>query len=137
MAAIKRDKADDFEEYEDSRPEAPKLIDNLTIIMGVLFLILSEAFFYLLSVKTGAAFTWVQIVFGIIISLVITLFLFWTKFVMANNKYMGGLMALVGILGMYYALTRRYQGVYTTAFLIAGILIALGYLGINIFRNRK
>lgn len=119
-------KRDDYEEDEDSDDKTFAL-DKITIITAVSFIIIAELFLYFLKIKTGADFTWVQIVFGLITGIVMALFLVWIRFIMASNRYMGGFISLAGIISMTYAVTRKYQGTYTTIFMSIGILISLAY----------
>ncbi len=120
-------KRDEYEEDEDSDSSKTFALDKLTVISTILFIILAELFLYFLNVKTGADYIWVQIVFGILTGLVITLYLVWTRFIMASNKYLGAFLSLAGIISIAYAVTRKYQGTYTTIFMSIGIVLALFY----------
>ena len=119
-------KRDDYEDEDDSEDKT-FAVDKLTIITAISFIIIAELFFYFLMVKTGASYTWVQIVFGIVTGLVMTLFLVWIRFIMASNRYLGLFLSVAGIISVWYALTRNYQGIYTTVFISIGILLALSY----------
>ena len=46
---------------------------------------------------------------------------------MFSNKYMGIFISLIATAGMYYGLTRKYSGPYTTTFGIIGVVLILGY----------
>ena len=119
-------KRDDYEDEDDSEDKT-FTVDKLTLITAISFIIIAELFFYFLMVKTGASYTWVQIVFGIVTGLVMTLFLVWIRFIMASNRYLGLFLSVAGIISVWYALTRNYQGIYTTVFISIGILLALSY----------
>ncbi len=119
-------KRDDYEDEDDSEDKT-FAVDKLTIITAISFIIIAELFFYFLMVKTGASYTWVQIVFGIITGLVMTLFLVWIRFIMSSNRYLGLFLSVAGIISVWYALTRNYQGIYTTVFISIGILLSLFY----------
>lgn len=101
---------------------------KLTIFIGVAFIFLAETFLYFLSSKTGASFGLKEIAFGLISGIVITLFLIWARFIMASNKYLGAFISLTGIIAIVYALTRKYQGIYTTVFTSIGVILALFYI---------
>lgn len=133
---IMAQKRDDYEDEDDSDNKT-FAVDKLTTITAISFVILAELFFYFLKIKTNADFGWVQIVFGIIIGLVMALFLVWIRFIMASNKYMGGLISVAGIIAVAYALTRKYQGTYTTIFLSIGILLALFYTFFYFIKSNK
>lgn len=120
-------KRDDYEEDNEDIPNSRFLLDKLTATATIAFIILAELFLYFLKVKTGAEFGIVQIIFGIIAGVVIALFLIWVRFIIAGNKYLGTFISLVAILAVPYALTRKYQGTYTTTFMIIGIVMALAY----------
>ena len=133
-------KRDDYEDEEDSEPiENNKRfsVGLATIVAGILFLILAEAFLYLLSAKTGAPFSTNEIIFGIILAVVITLFLAWVKFVMKLNKYAGVIVGIIGTGASVYGLTRKFTGPYTTTFAIIGAVIALGYVLINFIKANQ
>lgn len=119
-------KRDEYEEDEDSDNKTFAL-DKLTILTGISFIVLCELFLYILSTKTDASFGVTQIVFALISGIVLTLYLVWTRFIMASNKYLGSFLSVAGIISVAYALTRKYQGTYTTTFMSIGILLALGY----------
>lgn len=119
-------KKDDYED-EDNSEDKTFALDKITIITAISFIILAELFFYFLKIKTNADFTWVQIVFGMITGLVMALFLVWIRFIMVSNRYMGSFLSVAGIISVAYAVTRKYQGTYTTAFISIGILLVLGY----------
>lgn len=127
------------EEFDDDDDSDNKIfaLDKLTIITTISLVILSELFFYFLKTKTGADYTWVQIVFGIIVGLVISLFLVWIRFIMASNRYLGGILSVAGIIAIVYALTRKYQGTYTTIFMSIGIIISLGYTIFYFIKSSK
>ncbi|MBM3231965.1 hypothetical protein FJZ21_01135 [Candidatus Pacearchaeota archaeon] len=120
-------KRDDYEEDEDLDNSKTFALDKLTVISGVLFILICELFLYFLSTKTDATFGLTQIMFGAISGIVLTLYLIWTRFIMASNRFLGLFLSLGGIISVGYALTRKYQGFYTTTFLIIGIILALFY----------
>lgn len=120
-------KRDDYEEDEDSDNSKNFALDKLTIITGISFILICELFLYFLSTKTNAPFGIAQIIFALISGLVLTLYLIWTRFIMASNRYLGGFLSLAGIISVAYAVTRKYQGTYTTIFIVIGILLALLY----------
>ena len=123
-------KLDDYEseETEDEKQKDHRFhLDKITIFTAISFIILCDAFLYLLSVKTSEPFGIVQILFSIMSGAVMALFLVWTRFIMTTNRFMGAFLSIAGIVATSYALTRKYQGGYTTTFLIMGIVIALAY----------
>ncbi|MBS3083310.1 hypothetical protein J4423_00745 [Candidatus Pacearchaeota archaeon] len=132
--AIKRD--DNFEDDEEDS-DTNQILTFPTILVGVILIILSEAFFYLLSSKTGSPFGLTQMVFALMLAIVITLFLLWIRWIMFSDKYMGLFISLVGTVAMYYALTRKYQGTYTTIFAIIGAILILGYTVIQFVQANK
>jgi len=134
-------KGDDFDaEVEDEGDE--KIPSSFsagfpTIIFGIIFLILAETFFYILSEKTGAPFGLTQMAFGLAIAVIISLFLGWVRIILRSNKYTGLFLGIVGTVAMYYALTRKYQGTYTTIFAIIGIILVLGYTIMQFVKSGK
>ncbi|MEK6908639.1 MAG: hypothetical protein AABX23_01145 [Nanoarchaeota archaeon] len=119
-------KRDDYED-EDSDDDEKLYFDKLTIFIGISFIVLSELFLYFLSIRTGSSYGLKEIAFALITGIVITLFLMWIRFIMSSNKYMGGFIGVAGVISVAYALTRKYQGTFTTIFLSIGILFALFY----------
>lgn len=116
------------EPYLEDTQESYKFhLDKITLFTGIAFIAICELFFYFLSAKTSVDFTIGQIIFGLVAGISLTLFLLWTRFIMASNKYLGGFISLTGILATTYALTRKFQGTYTTTFMVIGIVIALAY----------
>jgi len=59
MPAKKEDEfeQDDAEDIEEEKTKSPLSIGMSTIITGIIFIIIAEAFFYLLSTKAEAVFT--------------------------------------------------------------------------------
>lgn len=132
-------KRDDYEEEEDSDSEDKKgfSIGITTIIVGILFLILAEAFLYLLGTKTDADFGVKEAIFGIILAIVITLFFAWVKYMMQINKHLGTIMGIMGTGASVYSLTRKFTGPYTTIFVILGSIIALGYVLMQFVKTKQ
>jgi hypothetical protein len=133
-------KRDDYEDEEDSeKPEEKKSfsLGISTIILGILFLIICEIFLYLLSTKIEAIFGFTQIIFGILLALVLTLFFSWTNYIMYSNKYLGAIIGIVGTGSSVYALTRKFTGIYTTTFVIIGAIISIGYLLIHFLKIKS
>jgi len=114
-------------EFESDEESEIKSKDKLVWFIGAGFIILSELFLYLSSQKTGSEFGIVQILFGILTAAVITLFLFWLRYLMASNRYSAIIIFLLVLGAVWYGITRRYQGVYTTIFLSVGGILALAY----------
>lgn len=129
-------KEDSFED-DDESSDKKQVLDFTTGVAGIILLILSEAFFYLLSSKTGVSFGLKQMLFALILAIVITLFLLWIRWIMFSNKYMGVFISIVATAGMYYGLTRKYQGVYTTTFGIIGAILILGYTIMQFIESGK
>jgi hypothetical protein len=121
-------KRDSYEDDSDDKPDKIKIFDKITLVTGIVFIILGELFLYLLSVKTGSTFAMKEILFGLISGISLTLFLIWIKYIMAGNKHLGGILGVGGIIAVSYAVTRKYQGTYTTTFISMGAIIALGYM---------
>src|SRR3989344_9425494 len=122
--AIKRD--DNFED-DDEGSDQKQVLNFTTVVAGIILLVLSESFLYILSSKTGASFGLKQMFFALTLAIVITLFLLWIRWIMFSNKYMGIFISLIATAGMYYGLTRKYSGPYTTTFGIIGVVLILGY----------
>ncbi len=108
-----------------------------TILAGVIFLGLSEAFFYLLSTKTDATFGMKEITFGFIVAVTITLFLLWIKFIMNANRYLGAVIGIVGTGATIYALRTQFRGPNTTIFVIISLVIALTYIFIHFWKTSE
>jgi hypothetical protein len=121
-------KRDSYEDDSDDEPDKIKIFDKITLVTGIVFIILGELFLYLLSVKTGSTFAMKEILFGLMSGISLTLFLIWIKYIMAGNKHLGGILGVGGIIAVSYAVTRKYQGAYTTTFISMGAIIALGYM---------
>ena len=121
-------KDDDFDSDEDDEKLQSKFSAGfLIVIFGIIFLILPETFFYLLSEKTGSSFGLTQMAFGLILAIVITLFLGWVRIILRSNKYTGLFVSILGTTAMIYALMKKYQGPYTITFGIIGAILILGY----------
>lgn len=118
-------KGDNFE--DDVEEDSKQALNFTTIVAGIILLILSETFFYLLSSKTGAPFGLTQMLFALMLSIVITLLLLWIRWIMFSDKYMGIFISIIATAGMYYGLTRKYSGPYTTTFGLLGVVLILGY----------
>lgn len=119
-------KRDDYEEDSDEEDHR-FLLDKFTIFTGIALILLCEVFFYFLNMKTGSAYDFKEMIFAIFAGIVITLYLIWTRFIMASNKYLGAILSIAGVISVAYALTRKYQGTYTTIFMSIGIILALAY----------
>ncbi len=119
-------KRDDYEEDSDDE-DRRFLLDKFTIFTGIFFVLLCEVFFYFLNIKTGSAYGSKEMIFALIAGIVITLYLIWTRFITASNRYLGAFLSVAGIISVAYALTRKFQGNYTTIFMSIGILLALIY----------
>jgi len=134
-------KDDEFEEDEDSE-ETEKSKSSLsigisTIITGIIFIIIAEVFFYLLSAKTEAVFGVTEIIFGLIVAITITLFLLWTKFLMRSNRYLGTVIGIAGTGAMIYALSTQFKGAYTNTFIIISAIVALGYVFLHFWKSQN
>ncbi len=134
-------KEDEFESDEEESEEAEEKpgfkIGLSTIIVGVVFIIIAEAFFYLLSKKTEAPFGFQEIIFGLIVAITITLFLLWTKFLMRSNRYLGAIIGIAGTGAMIYALRTQFRGPNTTVFIIISGLAALVYIFLHFWKSRN
>ncbi len=133
-------KEDEFEEDEESsEPEEKKgfKIGVSTIFTGIIFLGLSEAFFYLLSTKTDAVFGMTEIIFGFIVAVTITLFLLWIKFLMRANRYLGAIIGISGTGATIYALKTQFRGPNTTTFMIISLIVALSYIFMQFWKSGK
>lgn len=133
-------KDDEFEEDEESsEPEEKRgfRIGVSTIFTGIIFLGLSEAFFYLLSTKTDATFGFTEIIFGFIVAITITLFLLWIKFIMRSNRHLGAIIGISGTGATIYALRTQFRGPNTTTFLVISLIIALTYIFIHFWKSSK
>lgn len=133
MMVSKRD--DDFDSDDEDEPRST--INFSLSIIGIVFLILTQTFLYLLSEKTSSHFGLKQIVFGLIIAIVITLFLAWVRWIMFSNKYAGIFISILAIMAMFYALTRKYSGPYTLTFGIIGAILILCYIIIQFVKLGK
>jgi len=121
-------KRDSYEDDSDDEPDKIKIFDKITLVTGIVFIILGELFLYLLSVKTGSTFVMKEILFGLMSGISLTLFLIWIRYIMTGNKHLGGILGVWGIIAVSYAVTRKYQGAYTTTFISISAIIALGYM---------
>ncbi|MGV8142825.1 MAG: hypothetical protein ACP5NS_04310 [Candidatus Pacearchaeota archaeon] len=133
-------KRDDYEDESDSESSEDKKgfsVGLTTVIFGILFLILAEAFLYLLSAKTGVLFGVKEIIFGVMLAIVITLFFAWVKYIIGVNKHLGAIIGIVGTGASVYGLTRKFSGPFTTTFAIIGTIIALGYVLIQFLKAKQ
>jgi len=132
---VAKKEADFDDDDQIAEPRSPL---NFSIsILGILFLILTETFFYILSEKTGEPYGIVQILFALILTAIITLFLIWIRWIMWGNKYAAIFISLLVTAGMVYALTRKYQGIYTTVFAVIGSVLFLGYIILEFWKLGK
>lgn len=120
-------KEQDFDNEDSPDPDLRFTLDYLTIFLVISLILISELFLYFLSVKIDTSFGLKEVVFGLVSAISMALFLIWTRFIMESNKHLGGLIGVAGIISVAYALTKKYQGIYTTTFISIGILISLGY----------
>ena len=133
-------KEDEFEEEdtEDAEEEKPSFRIGLsTIIVGIVFIIIAEAFFYLLSTKTEAVFGVTEIIFGLIVAITITLFLLWVKFIIRSNRYLGAIIGIAGTGAMIYALRTQFKGAYTNTFIIISAVVSLGYVFLHFWKSQN
>ncbi len=133
-------KRDDYEEEEDSESSEEKKgfsLDALTVVAGVLFIILAESFLYLLAAKTGVLFGVKDILFGIMLGVVITLFFAWLRYMMQMNKHMGFIIGILATAASAYGLTRKFKGPYTTTFAIIGAVMFLTYIIIQFVKAKQ
>lgn len=133
-------KRDDYEDEDTSESAEEKKGFSLslsTIVLGILFLIICEAFLYLLSTKTDSSLGLTQMIFGLFLAIVITLFFSWVNYLMQSNKYLGVIIGIAGIGSGIYALTRNFAGPFTTTFVIIGLIVGLGYLLIHFLKNKS
>ena len=63
--------------------------------------------------------------------------LFWIRWIMWGNKYAAIFISLLVTAGMVYALTRKYQGIYTTVFAVIGSVLFLGYIILEFWKLGK
>ena len=134
-------KEDEFEEDDEDaenkeKAKSPLLIGMSTIITGILFIIIAEVFFYLLSTKTDEVFGVKEIIFGLIVAILINLFLLWIKFLMRSNRYLGAIIGVAGTGAMIYALRAQFKGIYTNTFAIISAVIALGYIFMHFWKSK-
>lgn len=135
-------KEDEFEEDEEDseeteNPKSPLSIGISTIIVGIVFIVVAEVFFYLLSSKTETPFGITEIIFGLIVAITITLFLLWIKFLMRSNKYLGTIIGISGTGAMIYALKTQFNGPNTTVFMIISVIVALGYIFTHFWKSHN
>ena len=133
----KKEEFDEDQDEESEKAEEKKgfSIGISTIIAGIIFIIIAEAFFYLLSTKTEASFSIKEIIFGLIVAITITLFLMWVKFIMRSNKYLGATIGIMGTGIVIYALRTQFTGAYTNIFTIISAVVALGYIGMHFWKS--
>ncbi len=137
MLAKKDDEFEEDDESSEASEEKPGFKIGLsTIIVGIVFIIIAEAFFYLLSTKTDAAFGITEIIFGLIVAITITLFLLWTKFIMRSNRYLGTIIGIAGTGAMIYALRTQFKGPNTNVFMIISAITALGYIFMHFWKSK-
>lgn len=108
------------------------LFNYVSIIILVIFLIISLAFFFLLSQSIPEkSFGLTQIAFSLTFSILATIFLMWTKSLSKINDYLGTIIGLAVLGALEYALFVKYNGPYTLTFgIITGITVII-FLGIN------
>lgn len=121
-------KRDDYEDDDSEQESQQSYSDKFTISTSITIIVLAELFLYFLSVKTGALYGLKEMSFGLVAGIVMSLFLVWVRFIMSSNKHTALGIGLLGTGAVAYALTRRYQGTYTTIFLSIGVLLALFYI---------
>jgi|SRR3989338_850466 len=127
----------DFDNDDESDQDQRFTLDYLTIFLVILLILTSELFLYFLSVKTQVSFGFKEIVFGLVSAMSMSLFLIWTRFILVSNKYLGIIIEILGIVAIAYALTKKYQGIYTTTFILIGIVIALTYTIFYLLKSNK
>ncbi len=139
MPAKKEDEfeQDDAEDIEEEKTKSPLSIGMSTIITGIIFIIIAEAFFYLLSTKAEAVFGVTEIIFGLIVAVTITLFLLWIKFIMRSNRYLGTIIGIAGTGAMVYALSTQFKGAYTNTFIIISAIVSLGYIFMHFWKSQS
>jgi hypothetical protein len=108
-----------------------------TITLGILLLIVSIMFFYLLSSKTGADFGLTQIIFAITVALISTALLRWVKFFMTKNPYLGLVIGLLVLGSSIYSLRLKFIGPNTNTFSVIIALIVLAYLFIHFWKGKN
>ena len=127
----------DFDNDDESDQDQRFTLDYLTIFLVILLILTSELFLYFLSVKTQVSFGFKEIVFGLVSAMSMSLFLIWVRFILVSNKYLGIIIEILGIVAIAYALTKKYQGIYTTTFILIGIVIALTYTIFYLLKSNK
>ena len=138
MSAKKEDEfEEDEEDTEEEKTKSPLSIGISTIITGIIFIIIAEVFFYLLSKKTDAAFGITEIIFGLIVAITITLFLLWIKFLMHSNRHLGTIIGIAGTGAMIYALKTQFKGAYTNTFIIISAIVSLGYIFMHFWKSQN
>ena len=132
-------KRDDYEEEDDSDSTEDKKRASLgttAIVTGILFLIVAELFLYLLGTKTEANFGVKEIIFGVALAVIITLFFGWVNYMMQINKHLGLIIGFIGTAGAIYGLTRKFAGTYTTTFAIVSAVIAIVCILIQFIKSK-
>mgnify|MGYP001563991516 CR=1 FL=1 len=107
-----------------------------TVFLGIIMLIISIAFFYLLDKKTGAGFGLSEVLFSVAVTVLITGLMLFAKEVMVRDKYLGGIIGIVILAAGEYSLFFKFKGPYTTTFAIISAIVVLVYLGINFFGRK-
>ena len=111
---------------------------NLSTIMSfIVFLVVTLAFFWRLNAVVGTGFGFREILFSIIISILITLFLLWMRTLMKKNLYLGLIISLLTLSTLDYSLMTQYKGPNTNTFLIIFSLLFSAYILYIFFRNFK
>jgi len=112
-----------------------RFFNVLGLILFAIFFIIPLIFFLLLSFKTGSEFGLKEISFSVVISVLATIFLLWTKTLIKRNPYLGSIIGLSVLGATQYALFFEYQGELTIIFSIIVSIIVVLYLGINFFKT--
>jgi ABC-type multidrug transport system permease subunit len=132
-------KEDDLEQemIDDGKGSSFFPIKISTIVLLVLFIFLTVSFSIILSYKTDEGLGFSEIVFSIVLSLVLTLFLSWVGAKIENNPHLFFSLGIIFLGSGIYALFQRFKGPYTTTFAVISGVIVLTYLFIRFFSVRK
>jgi hypothetical protein len=109
-----------------------------TIIIGCLYLLLVQLFFFLLASQTQAVeYDANTIVFGLVVATVITAFLGWIHYMLSINRHLALVIGLMGIGIVIYSIFGRFKGPYTITFISVGAIVAFAYIIYHYSKSEK
>jgi len=99
--------------------------------------VLTITFLYLVNAKTNSGFGFIEILFAVGLSLVITLYFYWIASFMKSSPYLGLIIGLASTALGIVALFSKYKGPNTNIFAIIGAIVSLVYFAFYFFKFRN